>query len=175
MGYLFTRNYYSTCTELFWNLFHKKIFITLPCVQEHFQIPPSCKLNFLFPLQSTLKLTSLLTDMIAIILPLVQAGGSILIYASKGSRKPTGKSKELLTKVKHNKEVYKIWMQGLVTQKEYMCAVWACRDRVRKAKATESWARQRDVKGKRDFSVSSERKTWENVGMALVTKNSLPC
>lgn len=61
--------------------------------------------------------------MIAIILPLVQAGGSILIYASKGSRKPTGKSKELLTKVKHNKEVYKIWMQGLVTQKEYMCAV----------------------------------------------------
>ena len=41
-------------------------------------------------------------------------------------------SEELLTELRHKKEVYKRWKQGQVTQ-EYTFAVSSCRDRVRKA------------------------------------------
>ena len=44
-------------------------------------------------------------------------------------------SEELLTKLRHKKEMYKRWKQRQVTQEEYRAAVRACRDSIRKAKA----------------------------------------
>ena len=44
-------------------------------------------------------------------------------------------NKELLDKLKHNKEAYRGWKQGQVAWEEYRAIVQAARDQVRKAKA----------------------------------------
>lgn len=65
-----------------------------------------------------------------------------------------------------NKEAYRRWKQGQVTQRDDRAAVWSCRDRVRKAKANLDLNLVRDVKGNRKAfykCINSTRKTRENV------------
>jgi len=58
-------------------------------------------------------------------------------------------NKELLDKVKHQKEVYRGWKQGQVAWEEHREIVQAPRDQVRKAKALTELNLARDVKGKK--------------------------
>ena len=69
----------------------------------------------------------------------------------------------------HNKEVYRRWKQGQVTQWDNRAAVSFCRGRVRKAKADLDLNLVRDVKGSRKGFyeyINSTRKTRENVPTA---------
>ncbi|GAB0204878.1 mitochondrial enolase superfamily member 1 [Grus japonensis] len=79
-------------------------------------------------------------------------------------------SKELLEKLKGKKEVYRMWKKGLAIWEEYRDVVRECRDAMRKAKAHLELNLARDVKdNKKGFfkSISSKRKTRENVGLLL--------
>lgn len=62
---------------------------------------------------------------------------SVLVSRNSGknSRRLAWMNKELLTKIKHKKEMYRKWKQGQVTWKKYRNTAWTCRDAVRKAKA----------------------------------------
>jgi len=76
-------------------------------------------------------------------------------------------NREVLDKVKHQKEAYRGWKQGQVAWEEYRENVPAARDEVRKAKALIELNLARDIKGNKKRLcryVSDERKTRENVG-----------
>ncbi|GAB0175820.1 mitochondrial enolase superfamily member 1 [Grus japonensis] len=76
-------------------------------------------------------------------------------------------NKELLDKLKHKKEAYRVWKQGQVAWEEYRGPVQAARDQVRKAKALRELNLARNVKdNKKSFYkyISDKRKTRENMG-----------
>lgn len=56
-------------------------------------------------------------------------------------------SQELPTRLGHNKQMYKRWKQGQVTQEEYRAGLRACRDSIRKAKVDLELNLSRDGKG----------------------------
>lgn len=72
-------------------------------------------------------------------------------------------SKELLTELKHKKEVYKKWKQGQMTQEEHRVALWSCSNRVKKAKADLELNLARNVTGNKEgfysYVSNSIRKT----------------
>lgn len=79
-------------------------------------------------------------------------------------------SKEVLTELRHKKEVYKRWKQGQVTQDEYRAPVQSCGDGVRKPKVGLELNLERDVKGrnKRFYKyINSIKMTRENMGLLL--------
>ncbi|GAB0204405.1 mitochondrial enolase superfamily member 1 [Grus japonensis] len=87
--------------------------------------------------------------------------------SSKNTQRPAWMNKELLGKVKQNKEAYRGWKQGQVAWEEYRETVRAAREQVRKAKALTEISLARDVKdNKKSFYsyVSDKRRTRENVG-----------
>jgi len=55
--------------------------------------------------------------------------------------------KEIPKKLRHKKEAYKSWNQGLGTWEEYGDIVWVCSDGVRKAKDHLELNLARDMKG----------------------------
>jgi len=76
-------------------------------------------------------------------------------------------NKELLDKLRYNKEASRRWKQGQVAWKEYRDIVQAARDQVRKAKALIELHLSMDIKGnKKSFCryVGDKRKTRENEG-----------
>ncbi|GAB0185602.1 mitochondrial enolase superfamily member 1 [Grus japonensis] len=76
-------------------------------------------------------------------------------------------NKELLGKVKQNKEAYRGWKQGQVAWEEYRETVRAAREQLRKAKAPIELNLARDVKdNKKSFYryVGDKRRMSENVG-----------
>jgi len=79
-------------------------------------------------------------------------------------------SKEVLTELRHRKEVYKTWKQGQVTQQEYRAPVQSWRDGVKKAKARLELNLERNVKGNnKGFCkcINSKRNTREYAGLLL--------
>lgn len=78
--------------------------------------------------------------------------------------------KELLTKLRHEREVYRRWKLGQVNCEEYRSMVWTCRDAVRKAKTRKELNLARNVKGKRKaFSkfIDNKRKTRKNMSLLM--------
>ncbi|KAK4816298.1 LOW QUALITY PROTEIN: hypothetical protein QYF61_014596 [Mycteria americana] len=67
--------------------------------------------------------------------------------SNKGSRRPAWMTRELLTKLRYEQEVYDKWKQGQVTQEEYRDTVQSCRDEIMKAKAHLELNLVRNVKG----------------------------
>ncbi|GAB0179532.1 hypothetical protein GRJ2_000418500 [Grus japonensis] len=87
--------------------------------------------------------------------------------SSKKTKRPPWMNKELLGKVKQNKEAYRGWKQGQVAWEEYRETVQAARHQVRKAKALVELNLARDVKdNKKSFYryVSEKKRMRENVG-----------
>lgn len=81
-----------------------------------------------------------------------------------------GWTKELLTKLRYEKEVYRKWKQRQLTWEEYRDTVWVCRDVVRKAKAHLDLHLMRHVNGnKKGFYkyISDKTKTREYIGLLL--------
>ena len=60
-----------------------------------------------------------------------------------------GQDKELLRKLRGEKEAYKRWKQGQAAWEEYRDVVWEARDHIRKAKAQIELNLARDVKDNR--------------------------
>jgi len=90
--------------------------------------------------------------------------------SSKGSRRPTWISKELLGELRRKRKVYGRWKEGQATWKEYRKVVRACRVAKRKAKVHLEFNLARDVKNnKKGFFnyISSKRKARDNVGPLL--------
>ncbi|GAB0182749.1 hypothetical protein GRJ2_000740200 [Grus japonensis] len=86
--------------------------------------------------------------------------------SGKNTWRPAWMNKELLDKLKHQKETYTGWKQRQVTWEAYRETVQAARDQIRKAKALIELNLARSVKGnKKSFyrHVSDKRKTRENV------------
>jgi len=101
--------------------------------------------------------------------------------SSKGGRRPTRMSKELLVKLRRKRKVYGMWKERQTTWEEYRNVVRACRNARRKAKVHLQLNLARDVKdNEKGFFkyISSKRKTRENVGplldkvAALVTEDA---
>jgi len=90
--------------------------------------------------------------------------------SSKGNRRPTWMSNELLVELRWERKVYGMWKEGQATWEEYRNVVKACRDATRKAKAHLELNLARDVKdNKKSFFkyISSKWKTRDNVGPLL--------
>jgi len=90
--------------------------------------------------------------------------------SSKGGRRPTWMSKELLEELRWKRKVHGMWKEGQGTWEEYRNVVKACRVATRKAKAHLELNLVRDVKdNKKSFFryISSKWKTRDNVGPLL--------
>lgn len=86
--------------------------------------------------------------------------------SNKGGRRPTPKTKMLLTKLKCKNEAYKRWQQDHAAQEEYKDTVQVCGNDVQKAKAHLELNMARDVNGnQKSFyrymsSKTTTRETW---------------
>ncbi|KFQ42530.1 hypothetical protein N333_10137, partial [Nestor notabilis] len=83
------------------------------------------------------------------------------------ARRPPWMDKELLRKLRGEKEAYRRWKQGQAAREEYSNVVWKARDQVRKAKAQLELNLARDVRNNRKGFcryVANKRQGRDNVG-----------
>ena len=72
--------------------------------------------------------------------------------SSRGGRRSTWLSKDLLVKLRDKKEMYRQWKQGCVAWEEYRDAIYECRDGIRKTTAEIELNLMRDLKnGKKEL------------------------